>query len=192
MVGSADDEITSLRSQLLNSTTRETSFFIPGGMLNLASIHSSQQVGGMGKLSILLLSLSVTIKAEVNIYGPTSIYSTWLSPVFYPNSTQVDLIENANRHPNATRSGTFKPFESAWPVLGPNSSLRNSQWTWREYITSIRDDDYLTQHHRYQCERLRSSKLWRTRRQASTLRSACREHHVRLLMVSWRYSNRVG
>lgn len=50
------------------------------------------------------------------------------------NFTQ-ELIRTANQHPNATRSISFKPFESV-PKDEDIGSLRDVQWTWREFCCS--------------------------------------------------------
>ncbi|KAI1362601.1 hypothetical protein F5Y08DRAFT_311795 [Xylaria arbuscula] len=51
--------------------------------------------------------------------------------VAVPLPVSSDLIVHQDQNPNATRSATFKPFQAAWAELGPDSVLRDSEWTWR-------------------------------------------------------------
>ncbi|TGJ80736.1 hypothetical protein E0Z10_g8020 [Xylaria hypoxylon] len=87
-------------------------------------------------LSILLLALDSGVHAFDE--GP---FQGWFEPApeTYAGSLPVtsDLIVYHDQNPNVSRSATFKPFENAWAELGPDSVLRNAEWTWRVNVSQF-------------------------------------------------------
>ncbi|KAI1745415.1 hypothetical protein F4680DRAFT_402126 [Xylaria scruposa] len=84
-------------------------------------------------LSILLLALDSGVQALgegplTNFFGPTP---EGIAPV------SSDIIVYHDQNPNVSSSATFKPFRDAWAELGPDSVLRNSEWTWRVNVSQF-------------------------------------------------------
>ncbi|KAI1755416.1 hypothetical protein F4782DRAFT_404401 [Xylaria castorea] len=87
-------------------------------------------------LSILLLALDSGVHALGE--GP---FPGWFEPVpdkiGGPLPVPSDLIVYQDQNPNVSRSATFNPFENAWGELGPDSVLRNAEWTWRVNVSQF-------------------------------------------------------
>ncbi|KAI0861017.1 hypothetical protein F4860DRAFT_524690 [Xylaria cubensis] len=87
-------------------------------------------------LFILLLALDSGVHALDE--GP---FTGWFEPVpdkiGGPLPVPSDLIVYQDQNPNVSRSATFKPFQDAWGELGPDSVLRNAEWTWRVNVSQF-------------------------------------------------------
>ncbi|KAI1122994.1 hypothetical protein F5Y10DRAFT_252869 [Nemania abortiva] len=77
-------------------------------------------------ITIFLLALA---KAESQIYGPVDIDGASLPNDLNPSS--LELVINAQQHPNATRGVVFKPFESG------TASIADLEWTWRINVSDF-------------------------------------------------------
>ncbi|KAJ2997227.1 hypothetical protein NUW58_g709 [Xylaria curta] len=86
--------------------------------------------------STLLLALGSEVHG-----GGAGPFSNWLRPApdeeFGPLPVPPDLIVYHGQHPNVSRSATFHPFKNAWADLGPDSVLRNAEWTWRVNVSQF-------------------------------------------------------
>ncbi|KAF2964667.1 hypothetical protein GQX73_g8890 [Xylaria multiplex] len=87
-------------------------------------------------LFILLLALDSSVHAFGE--GP---FQGWFQSVpdqiAGPLPVPSDLIVYQDQNPNVSRSATFNPFENTWAELGPDSVLRNAEWTWRVNVSQF-------------------------------------------------------
>ncbi|KAI0190292.1 hypothetical protein F4808DRAFT_467107 [Astrocystis sublimbata] len=88
-------------------------------------------------MEISVLSLLLALNSGVHALDVLP-FQGWFQPV--PDKVQgpsPDVIIHYDQTPNATRSGSFKPFKNSWPELSSDSVLRDSEWTWRVNVSQF-------------------------------------------------------